>query len=93
MSDSDPINHPKHYGAHPTGVKCIDIIEHFSFNVGSAVKYLWRAGLKDDNPKITDLQKARWYIDRAIKNEEYIINKLGSEMEEQWLDSAEEEYE
>ena len=67
---NDPINHPKHYGSHPTGVKCIDIVEHFSYNVGNAVKYLWRAGLKEDNPAITDLKKARWYIDRAIANEE-----------------------
>ncbi len=63
MSD-DSVNHPKHYVSHPAGIECIDIVEHFSFNIGNAVKYLWRAGLKGD--KLEDLKKARWYVDRAI---------------------------
>ena len=65
MSD-DPVNHPKHYTAHPSGVECIDIVEHMTFNVGSAMKYLWRAGLKGSEPALRDLEKARWYIDREI---------------------------
>ena len=43
----DPINHPPHYTQHPSGVECITITEHYNFNVGNAIKYLWRAGLKD----------------------------------------------
>jgi hypothetical protein len=58
------INHPEHYNAHPSGVECITIIEHMPFNVGNAIKYLWRAGLKGD--RIEDLQKAAWYIEREI---------------------------
>ena len=46
--DNDPVNHPRHYTSHPSGVECIDIIEHMTLNCGSAVKYLWRAGLKKD---------------------------------------------
>lgn len=61
---SDNVNHPAHYTSHPAGVECIDIVEHFGFNVGNAVKYLWRAGLKGD--ALEDLKKARWYVDRAI---------------------------
>ena len=61
----DPINHPPHYTTHPSGVECIEIIEHFNFCVGNAIKYLWRAGLKGD--AIDDLRKARWYIDREIE--------------------------
>lgn len=60
------VNHPKHYNAHPSGVECITIIEHMTFNAGSAIKYLWRAGLKDSAPLIQDLKKAKWYIEREI---------------------------
>lgn len=65
MSKSNSVNHPKHYNAHPSGVECIDIVEHYNFNIGNTIKYLWRAGLKGD--AIEDLEKARWYLDREIK--------------------------
>lgn len=63
MTD-DKVNHPRHYTSHPSGVECIQITEHFNFNVGNAIKYLWRCGLKND--EIEDLEKARWYIEREI---------------------------
>lgn len=63
---SDPVNHPAHYTAHPSGVECIQITEHMNFCLGNAVKYIWRAGLKGDTAAIQDLQKARWYLDREI---------------------------
>lgn len=62
MSD-DAIN-PRHYKTHPSGVECATIAEHFSFCLGNAIKYIWRAGLNGD--AIEDLKKARWYIDREI---------------------------
>ncbi len=62
---ADPVNHPAHYTGHPSGVECITIAEHYGFCVGNAIKYLWRAGLKDD--AIQDLEKARWYVDREIQ--------------------------
>lgn len=70
MSDAanDPVNHPRHYTAHPSGVECIQITEHMGFCIGNAVKYCWRAGLKGD--EIEDLKKARWYIDREIQRRE-----------------------
>lgn len=61
----DNINHPSHYTSHPSGVECITITEHYNFNIGNAIKYLWRAGIKSKN-SIEDLQKAMWYIDREI---------------------------
>ena len=61
---SDAIDHPTHYNAHPSGIECIDVVEHMPFNVGNAIKYLWRAGMKGD--LVEDLKKARWYIDREI---------------------------
>lgn len=60
----DPVNHPKHYTSHPSGVECITITEHMGFNLGNALKYIWRADLKHD--AIEDLKKARWYLDREL---------------------------
>jgi hypothetical protein len=62
----DAVNHPAHYTVDPSGVECIEIVRHRSFNIGNAIKYLWRAGLKDD-ARIQDLQKAIWYIEDEIK--------------------------
>lgn len=64
-TDPDPINYPPHYTQHPSGVECITITEHMGFNLGNAVKYIWRADLKAD--AIEDLKKARWYIERELK--------------------------
>lgn len=64
----DAVNHPKHYNDHPSGVECIAIVEHLTFNVGNAIKYLWRAGLK--GVVVEDLKKARWYVDREIQRVE-----------------------
>lgn len=58
----DPVNHPRHYTAHPSGVECVDVAEHYTFNVGNAIKYLWRAGLKGN--AVEDLRKAAWYATR-----------------------------
>lgn len=63
---NDPVNHPKHYTSHPSGLECIDIAEHHSFCIGNAIKYLWRAGLKEGNSSVQDLEKAIWYINREI---------------------------
>ncbi len=60
----DPVNHPRHYTQHPSGVECITITEHMNFNVGNAGKYLWRASLKGG---VEDLRKAAWYINREIE--------------------------
>lgn len=66
MPDQDPVNHPNHYRRHPSGVECIDIVEHMGFNLGNAIKYIWRAGLKSDNV-MEDLGKASWYIRREME--------------------------
>lgn len=60
----DPVNHPTHYTAHPSGVECIQITECMNFCLGNAVKYIWRADLKND--AIEDLEKACWYVNREI---------------------------
>lgn len=78
----DSVNHPSHYTSDPSGVECIQITRHRNFNIGNAIKYLWRAGLKDKvtvgtgefavqsvntQKQIEDLRKARWYIADEIK--------------------------
>lgn len=63
----DAVDHPDHYNQHPSGVECIDIVEHMTFNTGNAVKYVWRSGLKEDAPDIQDLRKAIWYLNREIE--------------------------
>lgn len=71
----DPVNHPAHYTSDPSGVECIQITRHRNFNVGNAIKYLWRAGLKqsgikapgDMEKQLEDLEKAVWYIQDEIK--------------------------
>ena len=63
--EHDPVNHPKHYTSHPSGIECIEVTRHMNFNCGNAVKYLWRAGMKDAT--IQDLEKAAWYIRDEIK--------------------------
>ena len=63
FSQPDMVNHPPHYCSHPSGVACIQITEHMSFLMGNAMKYLWRADLKNG---LEDLQKASFYIQREI---------------------------
>ena len=61
----DAVNHPKHYTVHPSGIECIQIVEYMSYNLGNAIKYIWRADFKDK--QIEDLKKAIWYIKREIE--------------------------
>ena len=61
----DNVNHPKHYTEHPSGIECIEVTRHMGFNLGNAIKYIWRADLKENT--MEDLEKARWYINDEIK--------------------------
>lgn len=67
------VNHPSHYKG-SNGIEAIDAIEaalgsdgalHFCH--GNAIKYLFRAGNKEDNPTLQDFRKVRWYINKAIE--------------------------
>jgi hypothetical protein len=66
IPEIDVVNHPPHYTSDPSGIECIQITRHRNFNIGNAIKYLWRAGLKED-AKIQDLRKAIWYIEDEVK--------------------------
>ena len=78
---TDLINHPPHYTAHPSGVECIEITEHMGFNLGNAVKYIWRADLKGN--QLADLEKAAWYIQREISR----INGASEPEPTEWTDA------
>lgn len=68
MSDEvDMVNHPPHYAETVPGIETIEVTEHFNFNRGNAIKYIWRAGAKDKDAEIQDLKKAAWYINREIE--------------------------
>ena len=67
---NDPVDHPSHYCS--GDIECIDAIASalghdgiIDFCRGSAIKYLWRAGLKGDIEE--DLRKAAWYCERAAR--------------------------
>lgn len=62
---SDKIEHPDHYKWHPSGVECVTIVQDFTYNLGTAIAYLWRAGRKTANA-IEDLRKAQRHIDFEI---------------------------
>jgi hypothetical protein len=66
-ASTDPeIASPRHYNSHPSGVECIEITRHMGFNLGCAVKYIWRAGLKTPDA-VKDLRKAAWYIQDELE--------------------------
>ena len=90
----DSVNHPEHYTSHPSGIECIEVTEHMGFNLGNAVKYIWRADLK--NNAIEDLEKAVWYIQREIakrkgKAEPMIVTATGKRLTQaEWTQCGEE---
>lgn len=62
------INHPAHYTDDTKPCECIEVAQYHSFCVGNAIKYVWRHRLK--GRPLEDLQKAEWYLQRAIDNGE-----------------------
>lgn len=60
----DAVEKPKHYNSHPSGVEAIEVCEWLSFNLGNAVKYVWRRNHKAS--AVEDLKKAEWYIRREL---------------------------
>ena len=66
----DLVNHPDHYTWHPHA-ECKDIAGEFNYNTGTAMAYIWRAGLKNSDTELEDLQK-------AIKHLEFECARLGA---------------
>lgn len=65
---SDAVNHPSYYAdGWSNGAEVIDITEHLNFCRGNAIKYVARAGNKNPDKELEDLEKARFYLDREIE--------------------------
>lgn len=77
MAEQEQVNHPAHYLS--DGIEVIDVIEAFKldFNLGNAVKYILRHKAKGE--PLQDLEKAKWYLDRAcaaMEREEHGLPKV-----------------
>lgn len=66
VSSDDQVNHPSHYTQY-RGLEIIDLVEQMNYNRGNAVKYIARAGFKNPDTEVQDLEKAMWYIRREIR--------------------------
>ena len=79
--NENAVNHPSYYQGK---IEVIDFIEDkgLGFNLGNCVKYISRAGKKNPEKLIEDLEKARWYLDREIsrieENEKKEINRVAN---------------
>jgi hypothetical protein len=64
---TETVNHPPHYGGENNTYETIKVIEAWGldFCLGNAIKYISRAGKKQN--LLEDLKKAKWYLDRKIK--------------------------
>ena len=64
---NDTVNHPSHYT--DTKIEVMDYIEdkQLNFARGNVIKYVSRAGKKDPNKELEDLQKGFWYLNREIE--------------------------
>lgn len=67
--EAEQVDHPSHYGGADNPYEAIKVIEawELGFHLGNTVKYISRSGKKDPAKEREDLQKARWYLDRAIE--------------------------
>lgn len=66
IDSKEHVDHPQHYGGEDNPYEAIKVIEAWGlgFCLGNTVKYINRAGKKDD--RLQDLKKARWYLEREI---------------------------
>jgi hypothetical protein len=66
---SEQVNHPQHYGGAENPYEAIKVIEAWDlgFCLGNTVKYISRAGKKETDKTVQDLEKAKWYLEREIQ--------------------------
>ena len=70
FTETEKVYHPDHYGGKDNPYEAIKVIEawELDFNLGNVVKYVSRAGKKNKETKLQDLEKALWYLERSIEN-------------------------
>ena len=64
----EQVNHPNHYGGKENPYEAIKVIEAWGleFCLGNTLKYISRAGKKDPQRELEDLEKALWYLQRRV---------------------------
>jgi len=71
---NDMVNHPNHYGGKDNVYEVIKVCEAWGLDhdayLFNVVKYVARAGVKDQTKELEDLKKAAFYLNRRIKNSE-----------------------
>lgn len=78
---NDPVNHPKHYTSGKIEVADFIADQKMNFFLGNVVKYVCRAGKKDPDKLVEDLEKAKWYLEREIrrvKEDQEWVNSITS---------------
>lgn len=73
MQQNDMVNHPPHYTSHPSGIEAIQVTRWMTFNLGNAMKYIWRAGIKNPDKQVEDLKKAVFYLNDEIQRLENMV--------------------
>jgi hypothetical protein len=78
MKDKEQVNHPKHYGGEENLYEAIKVIDawELGFSLGNTVKYISRAGKKDPNKELEDLNKASWYLNHHIEQLKKKLSEL-----------------
>jgi len=78
MENKEHVNHPSHYGGKNNEYEAIKVIDAWDlgFSLGNTIKYISRAGKKEKNKELQDLQKAKWYLEHHI---EQLEKKIKSE--------------
>lgn len=71
MEKKSFVNHPYHYGGENSPYEAIKVIDAWGlgFSLGNAIKYICRAGKKENNSRLQDLEKAQWYLQHEIELE------------------------
>jgi hypothetical protein len=67
------VNHPSHYGGEDNPYEAIKVIDEWNlgFCLGNTVKYISRAGKKNKEKELEDLEKALWYLQYYINQKKY----------------------
>ena len=70
---TDRVKHPEHYTNSKavckncgTQIECINVTTHMNFNLGNAIKYIWRLELKTEDP-CEDIRKAIQYLEFELE--------------------------
>lgn len=69
LAAEEAVKHPSHYGGGGDPFEVIKVIDAWGlgFKLGNAVKYIRRAGKKNPDTEIQDLEKAVFYINHRIE--------------------------